>query len=230
MIRIGLRHDFGRSASVTVVSPCLSSRMNSAVTCPSALDGSGTMRRQTLVKCFSPGQDAKQPSAVRALCQRTAIGNRGRQACSIPVVVQADTDDVALEVGGGAGIHDGGATSSDEGTDARHEWSVGKGHAAQVVIEILDLRAPPRRKQPFRASAGRPSDPRLRNCTGCRCGGLEAVAGGEGTVVVGLTDRRAGLDATIGETARAICKESRAEQIAEPPAKRAEIVELLAWS
>ena len=128
-----------------------------------------------------------------------------------------------------AGPPAGGTTASGAGT--RHEWSIGKGHAAQVVIEILDLGAPPRCKQPFRAGAGRPSDARLRNRTGCRCAALDAVAGGEAcAVVVGLTDRCAGLDATVGEAARAVGKKGRAKQIAELPAKRAEIVELLPLS
>jgi hypothetical protein len=74
------------------------------------------------------------PEAVTAANSgRGASGKAGpRQVSSIPVVVHADADDIAFEVGGGGRIHDGGTTGSGERADARHKGSLGKGHAAQV--------------------------------------------------------------------------------------------------
>src|ERR1700676_574774 len=64
------------------------------------------------------------------------------QAGLVPLEVHASADDIARKFGAGRRAHDGGTTSSGERTGGRHERTVGKGHAAQVVMEILNLRAP----------------------------------------------------------------------------------------
>jgi len=140
------------------------------------------------------------------------------------VVVHANADDIARKFDAGGGTHGGGAAGSRERAVRRHERTVGEGHTAQVIMEILNLRTPLLCKQPLEAGTSRPSGARLRKCTYCRCIALDTHARGEGTVVIGLSDRRAGLDATISETARAIQQEGRGKKIAEPPASCAEIV------
>ena len=104
---------------------------------------------------------------------KTAPANRGlpldASRESLPVVVHTSADDIARKIDAGGRAHDGETNAAPGGP----ERTVRKGHAAQVVMEILDLHAPLRHKHPFQASTSRPSGAHLRKRTRCRCAGLE---------------------------------------------------------